>query len=145
MKNLLVILFVVIITTISFSQGVHTFTLAAGDTLTSVISLSDKEIPTALFCDSLTADATISFYLWFGDTTGVAKSNWYQVTAAQTNTASTTTLTQKKYTPLTSTIFDAVKSYLYSTMTGSGKVWVMLDFAATQTNAKIIKMMAAVK
>lgn len=124
----------------TYSQNTLSFTLVAGDTITNVLKIPNGEIPIAIYCDSLTSAATITPYIWIGDTSGISKQNYLQLTTAGTSTVSTISLSAKRFTPLN---WDIYHGLIGNSLTKAQYVWVFLDFAATQTFNKIIKVRTA--
>lgn len=135
LKSLLVL--VLLLSAPIFSQNILSFTLANGDTATNVLKIPAGEIPVAIYCDSLTAAATVTPYFWIGDTAGITKANYLALTTAGTSTISTISLAAKRYTPLS---WDLYYGALGNKDYKAQFVYLFLEFAATQTNAKVIKV-----
>lgn len=137
MKNLTILFLMFLFSVSIFPQNTLRFTLTSGDTITNVLKIPTDEIPVAIFCDSLTAAATVTPYFWVGDTAGVTKPNYLKLTTAGTSTVSTISLAAKRFTPLSWDLYYPSKG---SSNSKAQNVWLFLDFASAQTNSKIIKV-----
>lgn len=138
MKNILV-LFFLLLTPIALPQNTYIANLVDGDSVATPIKLSDREVPAAIFCDSLTSETIVSFYIWIGDTAGTTISDWYPVTTNGTSTNYTATLASGKFTPLEPRSFYSTVSS-YGDMSASQKVWLWPIIRTAQTYDKRIKI-----
>ena len=105
MKTLKYLILFLLLSTLGYSQGLHTSVITAGDSIGTIIKLPAGEIPNAVYTYTSGVDKKIEFYIFVGDTTGYS-----------------TSLTRWQ---LLSTVGDASIAYFIYLLTGS---YIPLDY-----------------
>jgi hypothetical protein len=139
MKIRSILTFVLLFSALSFSQNFYTTTLTAADTVCAAIKLGFREIPAAIYTDSLTASSNVGFYVYFGDTTGTDETDWYRV-ASSDSTWYGVGLKAKTFTPLNPAVFYGAISDPFMYMNKATQTWLFIVVSTAQTLDKYIKL-----
>lgn len=140
MKKLFILLMLCVIPLIG--QNVRTSRVTAGSTYGAVIKLTDKEIPLAVYMDSINTITTISFYVLVGDSAGIGtdSSKYMPLTLVGDTTAYSIPLTRLKYVPLNSSLFYSLFPNPNSPGNTNGTIYLLPKLGVVQSLTKVIKI-----